>query len=81
MKTRIAILILIYLVIFSACVSKKRAEETINVSGAFALYPMVVRWSEQYKKEHPEIRFNISAGGAGKGMADALSGTVDLGMF
>jgi len=81
MKTRIAILILIYLVIFSACVSKKRAEEAINVSGAFALYPMVVRWSEQYKKEHPEIRFNISAGGAGKGMADALSGTVDLGMF
>ena len=81
MKTRIAIIILTLLVIISACVSKKRAEETINISGAFALYPMVVRWSEEYKKEYPEIRFNISAGGARKGMADALAGTVDLGMF
>jgi phosphate transport system substrate-binding protein len=42
---------------------------------------MVVKWSEEYKKEHPEIRFNISAGGAGKGMADALAGTADLGMI
>jgi phosphate transport system substrate-binding protein len=81
MKTRIALLMLTLSVIVSACVSKKRAEETINISGAWALYPMVVKWSEEYKKEHPEIRFNISAGGAGKGMADALAGTVDLGMF
>jgi phosphate transport system substrate-binding protein len=81
MTTRIAILMLALLIIVPACVSKKRAEDTINISGAFALYPMVVKWSEEYRKERPEIRFNISAGGAGKGMADALAGTVDLGMF
>ncbi len=73
--------ILILSVLFSACSSGRKKERTISLSGAFALYPLVVRWSEEYKKEHPEIRFNISAGGAGKGMADALSGTVDLGMF
>lgn len=66
--------------VLSSCSGKKQ-EETISLSGAFALYPLVVKWSEEYKKEHPEVRFNISAGGAGKGMADALSGTVDLGMF
>lgn len=71
-------LVLVYLL--SSCSGKKQ-DETISLSGAFALYPLVVKWSEEYKKEHPEIRFNISAGGAGKGMADALSGTVDLGMF
>jgi phosphate transport system substrate-binding protein len=79
-KTKITLLFA-FIFILSSCASKKRSEETINISGAFALYPMVVKWSEEYKKEHPEIRFNISAGGAGKGMADALSGTVDLGMF
>lgn len=79
-KTKI-ILVLSFMIIVSSCASKKRSEETINISGAFALYPMVIKWSEEYRKEHPEIRFNISAGGAGKGMADALSGTVDLGMF
>jgi phosphate transport system substrate-binding protein len=41
----------------------------------------VVKWSEEYKKENPAVRFNISGGGAGKGMADALAGAVDLGMF
>lgn len=54
---------------------------TITISGAFALYPMTVQWAEEFRKVHPDVRIDISAGGAGKGMADALSGTVDLGMF
>lgn len=81
MKTKIISLVLVCAVVLAACVSKKQKDQTISISGAFALYPMVVKWSEEYKKEHPEIRFNISGGGAGKGMADALAGTVDLGMF
>lgn len=55
-------------------------KSTITISGAWALYPMMVRWSEEYQKQFPEVRFDISAGGAGKGMADALAGTVDIGM-
>jgi phosphate transport system substrate-binding protein len=80
MKTQILILV-IAVFLFSACSSGKKSEETISLSGAWALYPMAVKWTEEYKKENPDIRFNISAGGAGKGMADALSGTVNLGMF
>ncbi|NTU63396.1 MAG: phosphate ABC transporter substrate-binding protein, partial [Chloroflexi bacterium] len=45
-----------------------------------ALYPMVIRWSEEFTKLHPGVQFDISAGGAGKGMADALGGAVDIGM-
>ncbi|SHJ17298.1 phosphate transport system substrate-binding protein [Tangfeifania diversioriginum] len=74
-------LILAVIILLAACTSTKKKEQTISLSGAFALYPLVVKWSEEYQKENPEVRFNISAGGAGKGMADALSGTVDLGMF
>jgi phosphate transport system substrate-binding protein len=55
-------------------------EGTITVSGAFALYPMMIRWSEEFHKLHPGVTFDISAGGAGKGMADALGGAVDIGM-
>jgi phosphate transport system substrate-binding protein len=53
---------------------------TITVSGAWALYPMMVRWGEEFTKLHPGVQFDISAGGAGKGMADALGGAVDIGM-
>ena len=73
--------VLVAILLLSSCVSKEQKEKTLNFSGAFALYPMTIKWSEEYKKEHEEVRFNISAGGAGKGMADALAGTVDLGMF
>lgn len=55
-------------------------EGTISVSGAFALYPMVVKWAGDFKKLHPKVTFNISAGGAGKGITDALSGLVDIGL-
>lgn len=81
MKTHLLILFVAITVLASSCSSGKKKNETISLSGAFALYPLAVKWTEEYKKENPEIRFNISAGGAGKGMADALSGTVDLGMF
>jgi phosphate transport system substrate-binding protein len=53
---------------------------TIAISGAFALYPMMTRWAEEFQKIHPNVQFDISGGGAGKGMTDALSGAVDIGM-
>lgn len=52
----------------------------IQLSGAFALYPMVVKWAEEFRKLYPKVRIDISAGGAGKGITDALSNVVDLGM-
>ncbi|MDD4602671.1 MAG: PstS family phosphate ABC transporter substrate-binding protein [Bacteroidales bacterium] len=53
----------------------------ITISGAFALYPLTVKWAEEFQKIHPNVTINVSAGGAGKGMADALSKMVDLGMY
>jgi phosphate transport system substrate-binding protein len=53
---------------------------TIAISGAFALYPMMQIWGQEFQKLHPGVQFDISAGGAGKGMADALGGAVDIGM-
>ncbi len=58
----------------------KEPEGAIRVSGAFALYPMMLKWGEEYKKLHPKVNFDIQAGGAGKGMTDALGGLVDIGM-
>lgn len=53
---------------------------TISISGAWALYPMVLKWVEEFKKLHPKVTIDVQAGGAGKGMADVLSGMADLGM-
>ena len=66
--------------VFNSCSKSGKSNKTISLSGAFALYPLAVKWAEEYKKENPDIEFDISAGGAGKGMTDALSGMVDIGM-
>lgn len=60
----------------------RRRERTtpIRISGAWALYPAMVRWAEVYKQEHPAVRLDITAGGAGKGLTDCMAGLVDLGM-
>jgi phosphate transport system substrate-binding protein len=53
---------------------------TITISGAFALYPMMQRWAEEFHNLNSRVVFDISAGGAGKGMTDTLSDAVDIGM-
>ena len=68
------------LISLNSC-QRKFKEHNISISGAFALYPLTVKWAEAYQKLHPEITIDVSAGGAGKGMTDVLSGMVDLAMF
>lgn len=55
-------------------------EGRITLSGAFALYPLAVQWADAFEKENPGVKIDLSAGGAGKGITDALSDVVDLGM-
>ncbi|MBN2098870.1 MAG: substrate-binding domain-containing protein [Dehalococcoidia bacterium] len=56
-------------------------EGSIAISGAWALYPMTVKWAEEFRKLHPGVRFDISSGGAGLGMTQALAKHVDIGMI
>ena len=53
---------------------------SLSLSGAWALYPLAVRWQEEFQRSHPGVRVDVQAGGAGKGIADALAGVVDIGM-
>ncbi len=54
---------------------------TISISGAFALYPMMTVWAEEFQKLHPDVQFDVQGGGAGKGMTDTIAGAVDIGMI
>ena len=57
-----------------------KIQGTVTISGAWALYPMAVKWAEVFQKQYPQVKFDISAGGAGKGMVDCLAEAVDIGM-
>jgi len=79
MKRIMGIFFISLLIILSSC-NRANRKNTISISGAWALYPLTVRWAEEYRKIHPEIRIDISAGGAGKGIADVLGELVEIGM-
>jgi len=74
------VIIIASVVTYNYFTSPEEQTSTITVSGAWALYPMMVKWAEEFQKIHPKVRIEVSAGGAGKGMADALAGLVDIGM-
>jgi len=61
--------------------TEQEFEGNISISGAFALYPLTVRWAEEFMKIHPKVHFDISAGGTEKGINDLLTQKVDLAMF
>jgi phosphate transport system substrate-binding protein len=83
---QVAGLVMMLALPLNACNGRRKSqstgefEGTITISGAFALYPMMQIWAEEFKKVYPNVNFDISGGGAGKGMADALAGAVDIGM-
>ncbi|UCH10699.1 MAG: PstS family phosphate ABC transporter substrate-binding protein [Fidelibacterota bacterium] len=86
MRNVFRVLPVISLMLFTGCQSGSRSEikegelkGTIAISGAWALYPMAVRWAEEFQKLHPHVRIDVAAGGAGKGMADALARVADIG--
>jgi len=60
--------------------NKEELSGRISLSGAFALYPLAVKWAEEFQKLHPDVKIEVDGGGAGKGMTDALSGQVEIGM-
>jgi len=74
---------LIVLIIANITPNKVSAQElsgNISISGAFALYPITVKWAEEFKKIHPNVKIDIQAGGAGKGVTDVLSKVTDIGL-
>lgn len=80
-KSLIFSILLAWLFLILACSSNLNKEKSVvTLSGAFAIYPTAVAWGEEFQKEYPDTKIEISAGGAGKGAADCIAGLVDIGM-
>ncbi|MFZ2054392.1 MAG: substrate-binding domain-containing protein [Candidatus Aminicenantales bacterium] len=76
----LGILAIAAMIVFPLHGQKKEWQGGLTLSGAWALYPMAIKWGEEFSKVHPKVRVDVQAGGAGKGIADALAGAVDFGM-
>ena len=71
-----------FALLLTACGQKSDSKLTgeIKISGAYALYPLAQEWVDEFQDLHPNVKIHLQAGGAGKGITDALAQNVDFGM-
>ena len=89
------IILILGLALFSGCKlrnSEKAADNqqiptkteisgSIKISGAYALYPLVQKWTDDFMKIHPGVKIEITKTGTGQGIADLEEKKVQLAMI
>jgi phosphate transport system substrate-binding protein len=53
----------------------------IRISGAYALYPLVQKWVDEFRQSYPAVQIDISQTGTGQGISDLISKNADLAMI
>lgn len=53
---------------------------TITVTGSTSVQPLMQKLAAEYEDTHENVEINVSGGGSGVGVSDALSGKNDFGM-
>lgn len=59
----------------------KPSAAVINISGSATMYPLMVRWANEYMKINPTIRINVLNTGSNKGLFNIKSNAFDFGML
>ncbi len=63
----------------AAATGNPSAAVTLQESGSSLLYPFLQELVQPVKKQYPNITLAPAAGGSGKGISDAINGTVQMG--
>jgi phosphate transport system substrate-binding protein len=58
---------------------KGNLQGDISISTSFALYPLILKWTDEFHRLHPGVQFDVAAVGASRSVSDNLAGLVDLG--
>ncbi|QRK04613.1 phosphate ABC transporter substrate-binding protein [Archangium violaceum] len=58
----------------------KGPQGTVTVKGSDTMVILGQRWAEQYMKEHPGAKIQVTGGGSGTGIASLINGTTDIAM-
>jgi phosphate transport system substrate-binding protein len=54
--------------------------DTVTVKGSDTMVLIVQRWAEQFMKQHPGAKLQVTGGGSGTGFAALINGTTDIAM-
>jgi phosphate transport system substrate-binding protein len=60
--------------------SKNTISGSFTVGGAYALYPLVKKWSDDFMKIHPDVKITLAGTGTGEGIDDLIGKKIQLAM-
>jgi phosphate transport system substrate-binding protein len=95
MSSKKSLILLLCLVVFFACKPRKSDKATDNlkeepkksisgsftISGAYALYPVVSKWAEEFMALYPDVKIGVTETGTGQGITDLIDKKVNLAMI
>lgn len=61
--------------------STHKVTGSFTITGAYALYPLVQRWADDFIKINPAVKIVVNTGGTGQGIEDLKSDKVQLAMI
>jgi len=61
--------------------NKTTLSGTFSISGAYALYPLVQKWANDFMKIHPGIKIEVFKTGTGQGIEDIISQKCQVAMI
>ncbi len=61
--------------------SQSADSEKVVVTGSSTIAPLVSRIAKRYEETHPDVRIDVQTGGSSRGLADARTGSCDVGMI
>ncbi len=61
--------------------AKTELSGSFIISGAYALYPLVQKWGDDFMKVHPGVKIGMSQTGTGQGINDLMEKKVQLAMI
>jgi len=61
--------------------SKIELSGNFAISGAYALYPLVRKWADDFMKIHPAVTITVAEGGTGQGIDDLISKKIQIAMI
>ncbi len=56
-----------------------KANAAVTETGSTLLFPLISTWASDYQKQYPQVTITTGGTGSGTGIADASTGTVDIG--
>lgn len=77
---RCCVVVVAVLSLGAGCKPREQAQQRVMLTGSSTIAPLMAELGKRFEAQQPGVRVEVQTGGSSRGVADAMRGTVELGM-